>query len=98
MNVFGDRRGVAVRHAVLAQISRTESRGYDLQCAALRQRARRRRPAALASATAAGRDRPGAVADLSAHGVLVAAGRALPLGARQTLPRRLAGGRPRRAE
>ena len=60
---------LAVRHAVLAQIPRAETRRDDLQRAALGQRARRRRAAALAAAAAARRDRARAVADLRAHGV-----------------------------
>ena len=88
--VFGDRRRIAVRDAVLAQVSRAETRGDDLQSAAFRQRAqRRRRAAALTAAAAARCDRARAIADLCTHGALVAAGRALPFGAREALPRRL---------
>src|SRR5688572_5963538 len=98
MEVLGDVRGFAVGHAVLAQVTGPEPRRRNLERAALGERGRWRRPAALPAPAAARRDRPRAVADLGAHGVLTAARRALPVGARKALPRRLAARRLRGAE
>src|SRR5690606_10748584 len=94
VEILGDRRLLAVRHAVLAKIALAEVRGHDLQRAALADRTGRRRTSAQAPPAAAGGDRPRAVADQRTGGCAPPGRRALPLCDRMTLPGLLAA-RPR---
>src|SRR5580765_7631413 len=87
MDVLGDGRGFAVRHAVFPQIAFPEICRHHLKRAAAANRLRKSRATTLSSASAARCDRTGAVAELSAHSRRATShSRSLPLRSRETLP------------